>query len=94
MFVQFTDAVDEANQEILNVGTSSYLTAEGPAREGWTWVECDRADSEAEPLVYFNHDGEVTVRLQAGAEGVGFDQFVLSADRFLEFPPVDAIVEK
>lgn len=94
IYVQFTDAVDEANQEILNVGTSSYLTAEGPTQEGWTWVECDRADSEAEPLVYFTVNGEVTVRLQAGAEGVGFDQFVLSPARFLEFPPVEAIIEK
>jgi len=94
IWVQFTDAVDEANQEILNVGTGSYLTAEGPTQEGWTWVECDRADSEAEPLVYFRTSGEVTVRLQAGAEGVGFDQFLLSPARFLELPPVEPIVEK
>lgn len=94
MFVQFTDAVDEANQEILNVGTGSYLTAEGPTQQGWTWVECDRADSEAEPLVYFTTSGEVTVRLQAGAEGVGFDQFLLSSDRFLDQPPTEPIVEK
>lgn len=94
MYAQFTDAVDEAGQEILNLGTSSYLSAEGPTQPGWAWVECDRADSEAEPLVYFKTSGEVTVRLQAGAEGVGFDQFVLSPDRFLKSPPVEAIVEK
>jgi len=57
-------------------------------------VECDRADSEAEPLVYFGVSGEVTVRLQAGMEGVGFDQFLLSPDRFLNQPPTEAIVEK
>ena len=94
IFVQFTNAVDEANQEIFNVGTGSYLTAEGPAQEGWTWVECDRADSEAEPLVYFKTSGEVTVRLQAGMEGVGFDQFLLSSGRFLEQSPAEPIVEK
>jgi hypothetical protein len=94
IFVQFTNAVNEVNAEVFNVGTGSYLTAEGPTQPGWTWVECDVADSEAEPLVYFRTSGEVTVRLQAGAEGVGFDQFVLSPARFLENPPADAIVEK
>lgn len=94
VYVQFTDAVDEAQNEILNVGTGSYLTVEGPEAVGWAWVECDWAESEAEPLVYFKQDGEVTVRLQAGMEGVGFDQFILSSDRFLDKKPTEAIVEK
>lgn len=94
VWVQFSDAVDEANNELFKPGTGSYLTAEGPTQEGWTWVECDRADSEAEPLVYFGVNGEVTVRLQAGMEGVGFDQFLLSPDRFLNQSPTEAVVEK
>jgi len=94
LWVQFSDAVDQANQEAFKPGTGSYLTAEGPTQEGWTWVECDRADSEAEPLVYFRTGGEITVRLQAGMEGVGFDQFLLSPARFLEAPPSEAVVEK
>ncbi len=94
IWVQFTDAVDKANNEVFNVGTGSYLTAEGPTQQGWTWVECDVADSEAEPLVYFRTSGEVTVRLQAGMEGVGFDQLLLSPARFLEQPPAEPIVEK
>jgi hypothetical protein len=94
IYAQFTNAADQSNNEILNVGTGSYMTAEGPTKPGWAWVECDRADSEAEPLVYFRNSGEVTVRLQAGMEGVGFDQFVLSSDRFLESSPTEPIVEK
>jgi hypothetical protein len=94
LWVQFSDAVDGANQEVFKPGTRSYLTAEGPTQEGWTWVECDVADSEAEPLVYFRTSGEVTVRLQAGMEGVGFDQFLLSSARFLDEPPSEAVVEK
>ena len=94
LWVQFSDAVDQANQEVFKPGTGSYLTAEGPTQEGWTWVECDVADSEAEPLVYFRTSGEVTVRLQAGMEGVGFDEFLLSPARFLEQPPSEAVVEK
>jgi len=94
LWVQFSDAIDQANQEVFKPGTGSYLTAEGPTQEGWTWAECDVADSEAEGLVYFRTSGEVTVRLQAGMEGVGFDQFVLSPRLFLEEPPSKAIVEE
>ena len=43
-------------------------------------------------LVTFRTSGEVTVRVQAGAEGVGFDQLVLSPSRFLEKAPTDAVV--
>lgn len=94
IWVQFIGAVTASGEAVFNVGTTSYLTAEGPTEPGWHWVECDVADSEAEPLVYFEADGEVTVRLQAGMEGVGFDQIVLSPARFLNDPPTDPIVEK
>lgn len=94
VWVQFIGAVDENNNEKFTVGTDSYLTAEGSTKVGWEWVECDVADSDAEPLVYFKSAGEVTVRLQAGMEGVGFDQFILSSSRYLDDPPREAIVEK
>ena len=95
LWVQLSDAVDKANKEAFKPGTGSYLTAQGPAREGWTWVGCDSADPKSsEPLIYFRTNGEVTVRLQAGMEGVGFDQFLLSPARFLEKPPSEAAVKK
>ena len=95
LWVQFSDAVDKANQQVFKPGTGSYLTARGPTREGWTWVGCDLADPKSsEPLIYFRTGGEVTVRLQAGMEGVGFDQFLLSPARFLEKPPSEAVVKK
>ena len=93
--VQFSDAVDKANKEVFKPGTGSFLTAHGPAREGWTWVGCGFADSKlSEPLIYFRTSGEITVHLQAGMEGVGFNQFLLSPARFLEKPPSEAVVEK
>jgi hypothetical protein len=92
IWVQFSGSVDQANQEVLKPDTESYLTAEGPTQEGWVWVSCD-LDGE-ESMVYFGSDGQSTVRLQAGMEGVGFDQFVLSPARYLENPPAEAIVEK
>jgi hypothetical protein len=94
LWVQFSDAVDKANQEVFKPDTGSYLTAQGPQQEGWTWVGCDMEDdASSEPLIYFRAGGEVTVRLQAGMEGVGFDQFLLSPARFLQKPPAEAVVK-
>ncbi len=92
LWVQFSDAVDKANNAVLKPGTGSYLTAQGPVQQGWTWVACDSKANEH--LIHFRSSGEVTVRLQAGMEGVGFDQLVLSPARFLEQPPSEAIVPK
>ena len=56
---------------------------------------CDRADPKSPgPLVHFRASGEVSVRIQAGMEGVGFDQVVLSPARFLDEPPSEAVVAK
>jgi hypothetical protein len=90
LWVQFTDAVDKAHREVLRPGTGSYLTAQGPARPGWAWVGCDGP----EPLINFQTGGEVTVYLQAGMEGVGFDQVLLSPTRFLTNPPSEPVVRK
>jgi hypothetical protein len=95
LWVQFSDAVDAANQEVFQIGTGSYLTAQGPAQEGWSWVGCElEASSSSEPLVYFQTSGEITVYVQAGMEGVGFDQFLLSSAQFLEGPPNEAVVKR
>jgi hypothetical protein len=91
-FVQFTGAVDKANKEVLTPRSASYLTAQGPAQVGWTWVACDAAGGD--PLVRFRTNGDVTVRLQGGAEGVGFDQFLLSPARFLDKAPAEPVVPK
>jgi hypothetical protein len=95
LYVQFTGAVDKADKETLKPRSASYLTAQGPAQVGWTWVGCDPAKpGAAEALVRFRSAGEVTVRLQGGAEGVGFDQFVLSPARYLDKPPADRVAPK
>lgn len=87
LWVQFTGAVDKANQEVFKPGTGSYLTAQGPTSQGWTWVGCGES-----PISF--RTSPVTVRLQAGMEGVGFDQFLLSPARFLDKPPSEAVVTK
>jgi len=93
VYVQLSDAVDKANKAVFRPGTGSYLTAQGPAQQGWKWVGCDNSKSP-DSLVYFRASGDVSVRVQAGMEGVGFDQFLLSPAQFLEKPPSEAIVQK
>lgn len=93
LWVQFTNAVDKAGKDVFKPRTRSYLTAQGPTQQGWTWVGCD-ASTSPESLIYFRTSGEVTVRLQAGMEGVGFDQFLLSPAQFREKPPSEAVVKK
>ena len=89
-----TNAVDNASREVFSQGTGSYLAAQGPTREGWTWVGCDQAQVARARCVHFRASGEVSVRIQAGMEGVGFDQVVLSPARFLNEPPSEAVVAK
>ena len=91
-WVQFSNAVDRTGAEAYKPGTSSYLTAQGPARPGWAWVSCD--DAGAATRIAFRASGLVTVRLQAGMEGVGFDQLLLSSAKFLETAPTEAVVPK
>jgi len=91
-YVAFSDALNEKKQPSYRIDSDSYLTAQGPQEPGWSWVSCDQDGKLA--LVEFPEDGEVTVRLQAGMEGVGFDQFILSMGDYLEMAPSDAVVEK
>jgi hypothetical protein len=92
IYVQFSKSVNDANQEVFRLSTNSYLTAQGPSQSGWTWVSC--AAEASESLIYFEGDGQSKVRIQAGAEGVGFDQFLLSPANFLDSAPKQAVVER
>ncbi|HWR67004.1 MAG TPA: hypothetical protein VN364_12885 [Bellilinea sp.] len=94
VFLQFSNALDAAGNKAYLPGSNSYLTAQGPTTEGWTWVGCDLQGGAEGTLVNFSVSGAVTVRIQAGAEGVGFDQFVLSPTKYLEMAPSEAVVAK
>jgi hypothetical protein len=94
VWVQFSNSVDQANHEVFHPGTKSYLTAQGSTVPGWTWVGCNAPPAGSGSLVYFSGNGETTVRIQAGAEGVGVDQFVLSPAKYLNEPPSEAVAEK
>jgi hypothetical protein len=94
LYVQISHAVDKADKEVFRPNTASYLTLQGPRRRGWKWVSCQADSKSADSLIYFRESREVTVKVQAGMEGVGFDQFVLSPAQFLVKPPTEAMVKK
>jgi hypothetical protein len=95
VYAQLTDAVDSSGRPIYKPGTGSFVALRGPAQEGWRWVGRDLADPKStEPTIRFKTGGMITVRLQAGMEGVGFDQFVLSPAQFLEKAPAEPIVSR
>lgn len=95
LWLQFSKAVDAKGKEMLKPGSASYLTAQGPAEPGWAWVPCLAAGEKAPgSLLTFKGGGEITVLIQAGMEGVGFDQLILSPARFLDQAPTEAVVVK
>lgn len=95
VLIQFTHAVDKQGKEVFTLGTRDCIVVKAPAKEGWIWAGKDLTDSRSvEPAVYFRFTGEVTVGIAAGAEGVGFDQFVLSPAQYLTKPPADAVTPK
>src|SRR5256712_5071938 len=94
LYVQISHAVDKADKNVVRPNTASYLTVQGPLRQGWKWVPCEADPKSTDSLIYFRDSREVTVKVQAGMEGVAFDQFVLSPAQFLEKPPTEAIVKR
>ena len=94
LYVQFSNAVDNAGKDVFRPNTASYLTVQGPLRRGWRWLPCEADPKSTDSLIYFRDSREVTIKVQAGMEGVGFDQFVLSPAQFLEKAPAEAIVKK
>lgn len=95
LWLQFSKAVDAKGKELLKPGSENYLTAQGPATPGWAWVPClGSGDKLPGALLTFKSGGEISVLVQAGMEGVGFDQLVLSPVRFLDQAPTTPIVEK
>jgi hypothetical protein len=68
IWVQLSNALDAANQEILKPGTGSYLTARGPAEPGWTWVSCNQSSQSPGSMIHFNTNGGDR-RSRAGGHG-------------------------
>ena len=95
LYVQATNAVDRGGREVFKPGTGSYLARAGAGPRGLDLGGVrPRGARVARPYLRFRTSGEITVRVQAGMEGVGFDQVLLSPARFLNRPPSEAVVPK
>ncbi len=96
LYVQFSGAVDKEGRDLFPIGTNRSLLVKGTPQDRWTWAGKDLSQPQAPeaPLLYFKAAGEVTVRVTSGVGGSGFDQFVLSPQRYLEKAPADAILPK
>jgi hypothetical protein len=90
VFVQFSDAVDEAGSPLYRIGTTtatvlSIEEGSGAGLSGWGWQDNAYGDMAA-PL-YFAQSGMHTIRVQVREDGVSIDQVVLSTGKYLTTRP-------
>jgi hypothetical protein len=90
--VQFDGSVDEAGRPAYRIGTTSATTytledCTGCGLAGWGWQDNAVGAGALGPLVYFAQTGPQRIRVQVREDGLGIDQILLSADRYLTAAP-------
>lgn len=90
IFLQFSGAVTATGAASSRIGTSGALTVtleegSGAGLAGWGWADAGYGTLAAP--VYFNQDGEQTIRIQQREDGVRIDQIVISTDAFYDGAP-------
>jgi hypothetical protein len=92
--VQFDASVNATGTPQYRIGTTSATawTLEdcvGCGLAGWGWQDNGFGEipGTAGPLIYFATTGAQRIRIQVREDGVGIDQIVLSAGRFLSSAP-------
>ena len=91
-FVQFDGSVNAAGAPQWRIGTSSAATyvledCSGCALDGWGWQDDGYGAGVLGPVVYFATTGAQRMRVQAREDGLGIDQIVVSAVKYLTVPP-------
>jgi hypothetical protein len=91
-FVQFDKSVDASGQARWRIGTTSatdYVLEEcgGCAMSGWGWQDNGYGAGALGPVVYFASSGLQRMRVQVREDGLGIDQIVVSAVRYLSSAP-------
>ena len=92
VFVQFDRSVDAAGTPTARIGTAA---AEGVVIEncggcglsGWGWQDNGYGPGVLGPAVYFAQSGTQRMRVQMREDGIGIDQVVLSAGKYLTTAP-------
>ena len=92
VFVQFSGSVNASGAAIYRIGTTAAAevnleACSGCGLSGWGWQDNGWGTNVLGPVVYFAASGTQTLRIQVREDGLGIDQIVLSAARYLNSAP-------
>ena len=92
LYVQFDRTVDAAGVPVSRIGTVSAETiviedCSGCALSGWGWQDSGYGVGALGPTIRFAQSGLQRMRIQVREDGVGIDQVVLSAVKYLSVSP-------
>jgi subtilisin family serine protease len=90
--VQFGDSVDATGTAVFGIGTTSSTImnledCSGCGVSGWGWQDNGYGAGVLGPVVYFQTTGVHTIRIQTREDGLGIDQIVLSAVKYISTSP-------
>jgi hypothetical protein len=92
VYVQFDGSVNDAGTPVYRIGTTSSTTytledCTNCGLSGWGWQDNASGLGVLGPLVYFSTSGPQRIRVQVREDGLGIDQIVLSAEKYLQSAP-------
>jgi hypothetical protein len=92
VYVQFDGSTDANGNLVNGIGTTSGAAVSledcsGCGEQGWGWQDNAYGTGALGPLVYFARSGAQRMRVQVREDGVGVDQVVLSAVKYLTKAP-------
>jgi hypothetical protein len=92
VFVQFDHSVDASGAAISRIGTTSgegvvIENCSGCGLNGWGWQDNAYGPGALGPTIVFSQPGLQRLRIQVREDGVGLDQVVLSAVKYLAVAP-------
>ena len=92
VFAQFDKSVNASGAPVYRIGTpgATWVSIEecsGCGVSGWGWQDNGYGANVAGPAIYFAATGRQTIRVQVREDGLGIDQIVLSAARYLTTAP-------
>jgi hypothetical protein len=92
VFVQFAGSVTASGTATWRIGTTSATPVVledcgGCGLQGWGWADNGYGAGVLGPLVYFAQSGPQRLRIQIREDGVGLDQVVLSAVKYVATRP-------
>jgi hypothetical protein len=92
VYVQFDNSVDASGNPMwrtnsVTAGTVILEDCSGCGVRGWGWADTGYGTSVLGPLVYFAQGGTHRIRIQSREDGLGVDQIVLSAVKYVSSPP-------